>query len=165
MAIFTEPTCGEPPGISWFDDEELSTRSARAGRQTGGETESPMPFVCPQCSVKSLKVASKIELPSDSRSDEITLQIVLCSRCGFAGLAVYEESRRGALGSESFDHTGYRVSVDDLRRVKRAIERCPKPRDRRCKCSAHCELGSKDASGRWNGLKDVQRDGAFKLKL
>ena len=124
-----------------------------------------MPFVCPECSVKSLKITSRIELPADSRSDEIALQIVRCEGCGFAGIAVYEESRRGALGSESFDHTGYHVSADDLKWVKRAIERCPKPRNRRCMCSAHRELGSKDASGRWNGFKDVQREGAFRLKL
>jgi len=124
-----------------------------------------MPFVCPECSEKSLKITSRIELPPDSRSDKIALQIVRCARCGFAGIAVYEESRRGALGSESFDHTGYRVSADDLKRVKRAIDRCPKPRNRRCKCSAHRKLGSKDTSGRWNGLKDVQREDAFRLKL
>jgi hypothetical protein len=124
-----------------------------------------MPFVCPQCSAKSLKVTSSIELPPDSRSDEIALQTVECSRCGFAGIAVYEESRRGALSSESFDHTGYCLSADDLKRVRSSIQRCPQPKTRRCKCSAHRELGSKDALGRWNGLKGVQLESPFSLRL
>ena len=57
-----------------------------------------MSFACPECLTKSLKITAKLELPPDSRSDEITVQVVACSRCGFAGVAVYEESRRGAHG-------------------------------------------------------------------
>ncbi len=70
-----------------------------------------MPFQCPECSTKTLKITHKLELPPDSRSDEITLQIIECSGCGFGGIAVYEESRRGALDDDSFDHTGYRVGA------------------------------------------------------
>jgi len=120
-----------------------------------------MPFLCPIYSEKSLRITSKIELPPDSRSDEIALQIVECSQCGFAGIAIYEESRRGALDSDSFDHTGYRVSVADLEALRKTIKQCPKPKNRRCKCSAH----RKDASGRWSALDDIHREKAFALSL
>jgi len=124
-----------------------------------------MPFLCPRCSTRSLDITSQIELPPDSRSDEITLQIVECSRCNFAGIAVYQESRRGALDSESIDHTGHHVSADDLKALKRTIRQCPKPGNRRCKCPAHSALSSQDASGRWNALKDVHLEGFFALVL
>ena len=40
-----------------------------------------MSFICPECSSSSrtLKISDRIELPSDARSDEITLQIVALS--------------------------------------------------------------------------------------
>jgi hypothetical protein len=112
-----------------------------------------------------LRIQQRIELPPDSRSDEIALQIVGCERCGFEGIAVYEESRRGALDDDSFDHTGYRVSAHDLTQIRRVILRCPKPRDPRCTCTSHRKLGSRDASGRWNGLAEIALGDAFALKL
>ena len=125
-----------------------------------------MPFQCPECSgSKSLRIVHKLELPPDSRSDEITLQTVKCSDCGFAGIAVYEESRRGALDSESVDHTGYRVAASDLKALKRIMRQCPKPGNWRCRCRAHRELGRTDASGRWNALRDIAHEGVFAMKL
>ncbi len=104
-----------------------------------------MSFQCPECSSPgSLTITSKIELPQDSRSDEITLQVIQCGTCGFAGLAVYEESRRGSLDSDSFQHFGYHVDAADLQAVKEKIKRCPKPGNPRCQCSAHLELGKRD---------------------
>jgi C4-type Zn-finger protein len=47
-----------------------------------------MPLVCPECSSASLNVTARLELPPDSRSDEITVQIVQCSQCGFSAAAV-----------------------------------------------------------------------------
>ena len=126
-----------------------------------------MPFLCPQCSTpKGLQITSKIELPPDSRSDEIALQVVQCSQCGFAAIAVYEESRRGAFGSESIDHRGYRVGAEDVERLREAIKRCPEPRNQRCKCSVHRKLSRRDASGRWNALDDIlRRQASFALRL
>jgi rubredoxin len=125
-----------------------------------------MSFLCPECSTsKSLKISLKIELPPDSRSDEIQLQAVRCSRCGFAAIAVYEESRRGALGRESFQHVGYRVSADDLKAVRKLMTQCPEPGNARCGCSVHRRLGRTDASGRWDGLRYVHREGRFNLEL
>jgi hypothetical protein len=122
-----------------------------------------MPFQCPECSHSSLSIVHRLELPPDSRSDEITLQIVTCYQCGFAGIAVYEESRRGALFSESVDHRAYRTTPADLKAIRQAIQRCPKPKDSRCRCASHQRLGHKDASGRWNGLADVHLEGRFNL--
>jgi hypothetical protein len=125
-----------------------------------------MPFQCPECSTSgSLRITSRLELPPDSRSDEITLQIVKCSRCGFAGIAVYQESRRGALDSESVDHTGFRVHTGDWKALERAINRCPRPNKWRCKCAAHHKLSRTDAWGRWNALDDLRLEGAFQMKL
>ncbi len=126
-----------------------------------------MSFLCPRCitTPKSLKISHKIELPPDSRSDEIALQVVECSQCGFAGIAVYEESRRGALGAESFDHVGYHVGGDDLRALREMIKQCPKPGNRRCGCSVHSRLGRTEVSGRWSGLSDVHLGEWFNLRL
>jgi hypothetical protein len=124
-----------------------------------------MPFLCPECNNKSLNITFSLELPPDSRSDEIMLQVVECRQCGFGGLAVYEESRRGVLDSESVDHTGYRVAAKDLAAVRRLIRRCPRRKDPSCRCEAHRHLGSRDASGRWNRLADIEVEGAFWLEL
>jgi hypothetical protein len=124
-----------------------------------------VPFVCPECSGHgSLKIVLSIELPPDSRSDEITLQIVKCSNCQFAGIAVYEESRRGPLDHESFHHTGYRVGRSQLRDLRRAIRSCPAPKNPSCRCSAHQMLGRTDAGGRWNALWDLETADAFEVK-
>ena len=122
-----------------------------------------MAFRCPECSTLSLTIVHSIELPPNSRSDEIAVQIVKCSNCGFAGTAVYEESHRGTLGSESFSHIGYRVSAEHLRWLKELIRRCPKPRNSRCDCAAHRLLGQRDAAGRWSALKDIPHNGEFML--
>jgi hypothetical protein len=125
-----------------------------------------MPFQCPECTTsRSLAITTSIELPSDSRSDEITLQIVRCSRCRFEGITVYEESRRGRLDSESFDHYGLHVDLPDVKAVKKAIKQCPNPRSARCKCEAHRILGQKDSSGRWNGLGEMETHGRYRLLL
>ena len=57
-----------------------------------------MAFVCPDCAEKSLDIGLSIELPSDGTHDGTSLQLVECERCGFVGIAVYGESRRGPLG-------------------------------------------------------------------
>lgn len=124
-----------------------------------------MPFVCPECASKSLNVTASLELPPDSRSDEITLQVVRCAQCQFSAFAVYEESRRGRLDSESVDHRGFRVSAEDVRAIEETISACPRPRDRRCGCAAHRALGGKDAGGRWSGLRDRRGGTWFPIRL
>ena len=123
-----------------------------------------MPFLCPQCKLPQLNITAKIELSPDSRSDEIMLQIIKCYLCGFSGIAVYEESRRGSMDSESFTYYGYRVSPADLRALRELIKNCPDPKNRRCECFAHHTLNVKDISGRWNALADVHLDGRFGIE-
>ena len=110
-------------------------------------------FVCPDCSrPDSLHIELSLSLPGDSRSDEICLQTVACADCGFDGLAVYEESRRGALDSESWDHSGYRLDDERLGQLSELIASCPRPDDTSCQCPAHRALGRRDDRGRWSGL-------------
>ncbi len=123
-----------------------------------------MAFLCPDCQRYALNIVATLELPADSRSDEITLQVVTCAQCAFEGLAVYEESRRGALDDDSFNHCGYRVPQDELRAIQRAIKRCPSKKNSHCGCETHRTLGSKSASGRWNGLKDIELGESFVMR-
>jgi hypothetical protein len=123
-----------------------------------------MAFLCPDCGRYSLKITSSLELAGDSRSDEITLQVIKCEHCPFEGIAVYEESRRGALDDDSFDHRGFRVSKDSVLAIKRAIRHCPSKKNPRCTCETHKALGSKSASGRWNGLDEVELEDPFFMR-
>ncbi len=123
-----------------------------------------MSLICPECSNATLEVASSLELPPDSRSDEITVQIVRCSECGFAAAAVYQESRRGALDGESVDHAGYRLPAGELRRLERLLRSCPRPGDWRCECKAHRKLRVQDVAGRWIGMRGLPHEGVFRVK-
>lgn len=122
-----------------------------------------MSFVCPQCSLVSLKIGLRIELPPDSRSDEITVQIIRCSSCGFAGLAIYEESRRGVLDSESVYHRGYYVKSETLASIQKLIRECPESGNPYCQCSVHKTFARLNGFGRWNWLNSVSHFGTFKL--
>lgn len=124
-----------------------------------------MAFVCPQCLTSgSLNIALSLHMPPDARSDDIVLQVVECPRCEFCGLAVYEESRRGALDAESWDHTGYWVGEHDLNSVRTAIENCPEPRNTKCQCQSHVDLGRRDSQWRWRGLDGIETRGTFPLR-
>jgi hypothetical protein len=123
-----------------------------------------MPFTCPECHTPgALRITHRLELPPDARSDEITLQVVRCSQCRFEGLAVYEESRRGALDDESFSHTGYEAEKAGVSALKKAISRCPRPGNPRCACAAHEAYGRRDAHGRWTGLDAFDLGSSFPL--
>jgi len=124
-----------------------------------------MDFICPECRQNRLKITNSIVLPADSRSDEITLQTVICSHCGLRAIAVYEESRRGRLEMESWDHTGYRVSRDDYDLVTAELSHCPTPSRSACQCQVHQRLGKKDASGRWQGLSFVTVSEEFFMEI
>jgi hypothetical protein len=125
-----------------------------------------MAFFCPQCGIRgSLAINQRIELPPDARSDEITVQVVLCSACQFSGLAVYEESRRGSFESDSWLHTGYIVAEKDLQMISQAIQDCPDPYNARCKCRVHSSLGRVDAQGCWVGLAGIEPLKSFALVM
>jgi len=84
-----------------------------------------MPFLCPSCNKPSLEIVRSIELPPDDEWDEITVQTLVCSgaACGFSGIGIYEESRRGALDSECVRHTGYATLSGDAAKVAALIRR------------------------------------------
>lgn len=125
-----------------------------------------MSFVCPDCLTPgTLEITLSMQLPSDSRSDDISVQVVECSHCGFQGVAVYEESRRGALDSEAWDHSGYRVAKEDVKALIETMRQCPLPSNDECKCAAHRTLGRTDASGRWCGIDDLKVLGGFPMRL
>ena len=109
-----------------------------------------MSFLCPECLAPStLEITWSLSLPPDSRSDEICLQVVSCAACDFQGLAVYEESRRGPLDAEHWDHLGYKVGLDLVLVVESALRGCQDPVNPDCTCDAHRNYGQKDAQGRW----------------
>jgi len=121
--------------------------------------------MCPECLTPgSLNITLSLELPPDSRSDEITLQVVECSHCEFRGVAIYEESRRGALDSESWQHDGYRVALGDLQALIHTMRQCPEPSKPGCPCPAHQHLGRHGATGRWAGLSDTELHGMFPMQ-
>ncbi len=125
-----------------------------------------MSFACPRCqSSSTLTISQSIEFPPDSRSDEIALQLVVCSRdaCGFRGVAIYEESRRGALDSDHWDHTGYRLPVGDFEVLQATISRCPDPSNAGCQCKSHQELNRLSTSGRWLPPEGIEWGSAFPI--
>ena len=122
-------------------------------------------FQCPQCDAYLLKITASIDLSPDYRWDEITLQTVKCTKCGFTGLATYLESRRGALDSETWDHTGYHVSDEVVDKVNKQIKKCSKPRDHRCKCTSHKSLGKKDDAYRWVFISNLSDARPFEMRM
>ena len=106
-----------------------------------------------------------MELPADSRSDEISLQVIACSNCDYKGLAVYQESRRGDLRSEAWEHTGYRVENKSVIMVDRLIRKCPQPGNSACSCRSHLVFRIYDQVGVWQGLKQINFIGSFQMEL
>ena len=120
---------------------------------------------CGECKkTNTLQITQSLVLPPDSRSDDIILQVVKCASCGFHGLAVYEESRRGGMDSESWSHSAYRVSNRDLKVVTAAIRSCLSPKNQRCRCQSHRQLGKRDEGGRWSGLIDIEIESSFPIR-
>ena len=123
-----------------------------------------MSFICPECKHNSLKITNSIELPPDIRSDEISLQIIVCSKCDFKGIAIYEESRRGRIGDDAFSHTGYQTDDYSFNDLLTLIKKCPHPRDKNCNCETHKKLGGKNKSGRCVGLSLFLLKTAFPIE-
>ena len=123
-----------------------------------------MSFRCPACARASgLAIVRRLELPPDARSDEITLQVVRCQSCGFAGIAVYEESRRGGFGDDHYSHIGYRIEPAQVDAIEAALARCPDPGRPRCRCAVHRTFGRRDAHGRCAGLDELDLRSPFPM--
>jgi hypothetical protein len=121
-------------------------------------------YICPECGAGELRIAAALELPADSMSDEITVQVVACGSCGARAAAVYEESRRGRLDSDCWIHAGYRIPADRAAELLALIQSCPQPADARCTCPGHTVLGTTDETGRWNGLARWETGEGFPLR-
>lgn len=119
-------------------------------------------FVCRACSRPTLEIRESLEVPADARWDELSLQTLSCSACGFTGVAIYEESRRGALDSEIWNHTGF--SFEQAEALGKKISSCPEPSNRRCTCSVHQELGAQDERGFWLWPKQLDYGTSFAIK-
>jgi len=119
-------------------------------------------FICPSCGEKALEITSSIELPPDSRSDEITLQILECTNCEFKSLGLYEESRRGALGSEPINHMSIYLPKDVLEGIESMIKKCPDPKNPRCSCTSH-RCFSVKSNGRWKWIEKLNYKKSFRL--
>ena len=124
-----------------------------------------MSFVCPRCTVPKLNITLGIELPPDKRADEITLQLLECSVCGWTGLGVYREYKRGMqVGNERFEHIGYHLPDGEYRMVRRLLSRCPSRRNPFCDCMVHRMLGHRDLDGNWDGLNTIRTHESFQLR-
>jgi len=124
-----------------------------------------MAFVCPDCAERSLEIVLSIELPPDGTHDETSFQLVACEKCGFHGIAVYGESRRGAWDSECWSHDGYRLGKESLVVLMQTMKQCPDPTNNRCDCAFHLGLGSAHTRGTFDihQVEGVMIEGYFDM--
>lgn len=108
---------------------------------------------CPYCQHQSPEIVAVLAVPADCRSDEIRFQLFRCSSCGRRSAGACEESRRGSMDSDCFDHYAYPIEPADWERAFEWIKLCPQPEDEDCGCCAHQRLGRQDERGRWLGLR------------
>lgn len=64
-------------------------------------------FLCPTCNKETLLLRETCDLPSTQRSDEMQIQTLACTACGFHACGIYEEAHRGAIDDDSVDHRCY----------------------------------------------------------
>ncbi|GEM_PF-976297 len=109
-----------------------------------------MPFECPQCQVKnSLQILTTLELGPAAGADETMIQLTECSHCEFQALAIYQESRGGALEGEAFSHQGYPLAKEQFQLLTDLFRVCPDGFKRMCGCQAHQELARHAALQDW----------------
>ncbi|MBT9582808.1 hypothetical protein IV102_05635 [bacterium] len=98
-----------------------------------------------------LEIIAVLALPGDSRSDDIRFQMFRCAACASQAVGAYEESRRGALDSECWDHYAYPASTQEWARLEQLLTVCPDRENSDCGCCAHRALARYDEKGRWKG--------------
>jgi hypothetical protein len=113
-------------------------------------------FICPLCEQPSLEIGHSMSLGADCRSDEIRVQAIACTACSFRGVAAYEESRRGSLDSESWDHRASGLAEPDYLALVELLQACPDRGNERCSCDSHRTLGQRDARDRWVGMSGLK---------
>ena len=118
-------------------------------------------FNCPLCESPSLEICYSMSLGADYRSDEIMVQAVACTGCSFRGVAAYEESRRGSMDSESWDHRASGLAAPDYLKLVELLQACPDRGNERCSCDSHRTLGRRDARDRWVGIGQLNIQAPF----
>ncbi|KAA3663756.1 MAG: hypothetical protein DWQ04_09205 [Chloroflexi bacterium] len=122
-----------------------------------------MSFVCVECKRPLLTISHSIELGSDGRDDEYSLQTVTCKGCGITCVATYRESRRGA--SDSWEHLAYKMTEKAYKQLVSQLHACPEPKKHKCTCDAHTKFKVYER-GYLNPLSKIVHDAAFfHLKL
>lgn len=99
-----------------------------------------MAFVCPNCTKSALEIELGIELQANDNWDENTFQLATCRHCGLRAAALYQESRRGNLEEEAWQHFGVVITPETYRLLAERLGACPAPGDYRCLCAAHRTL-------------------------
>lgn len=97
-------------------------------------------FRCPLCDENSLEIGESLELTPNGEWDEEALQLISCSICESAGLALYQEHRRGALDQETTQHNGAFLPLAELLPIRASLLLCPKSKSAGCGCSIHREM-------------------------
>jgi Zn ribbon nucleic-acid-binding protein len=96
-----------------------------------------MAFLCPKCDQPRLEIELSIELPADDSWDENSVQLAACQACGLRAITLYQESRRGSLQDEAWQHFGAVISAEAYQLLAEMFSGCPAPMDRSCRCTAH----------------------------
>lgn len=96
-----------------------------------------MALVCPACGREDYEIVSSLAVPPNESSDEEHLQVACCLACGTPFGAVYEESRRGALDSECWNHFAIASDAQEARELENLIAACPNQSNPRCPCAVH----------------------------
>ena len=98
-------------------------------------------IVCPDCAAESrFNFIATMELGPGEFSDETAFQLLECAQCALKIAAVYEESRRGRLRSETVSHKGYRTEPHEWLNLKTLVSQCSSPNNKSCLCPAHAHL-------------------------
>lgn len=67
-------------------------------------------FNCTKCDNISLSIKHSVRVPpKNPMSKDELVQTIQCSSCDFKGMALYKESRAGAIDDDHLNHDGYEL--------------------------------------------------------
>jgi hypothetical protein len=112
-------------------------------------------LICPDCKAPQLENTHSLELGPDGDSDEVSLSALRCRHCGMTAAGSYEESRRGRLDHECWNHTCVRVTQTTYDQLVASLSGCPDPTDYHCGCNAHRFFGVRTPMGSKQPLAHV----------
>jgi hypothetical protein len=81
-----------------------------------------MSLRCSNCNKPYLQITLSADIDPGYNFDERTIQIIECASCDFKGIGIYEESRRGSLDSESFNHIAYYSPIEKVKLLEKMIK-------------------------------------------